>query len=601
MFDLGESKFIRTNDGFNIKFTKHKRIKILHESGREQSEINILYRIGENRKKEKVKSIKAFTYNEENGSLIKKELDPTTIYDEKFNEYFRQKKFVFPDVQVGSILEYSYELITPYIFNLTDWEFQSNVPTEYSEYKVYMVPFYDYVNLIQGFDSLDVKYSEEGKKTYIDFGVEYKYFIHTFGLRDVEAFKDESFITSKSDYIKKIDFQLSKIYQPDGRIENRMTTWKEQRENLLDHYDFGKYLKRSKSIAKKIIESEIDISNHTDNDKIKLIVNYVKKSIEWNGYYGKYSTQSSRDLLKTKSGNSGDINLFLVSLLRAADLEADPMILSTRKHGKIKLVYPFHGATNYVIAYANGHGPLDATQRALSSALIPPHCINDYALLVNKNEKDKWFSINYSAPSVDQTTISMWVNPESLIAKSKILSKHTFFKAYNSRKSLGNNVEYIKDNLLESFQEVDSIRIDGYSNTSKHYTISYQAQAEIEQLGEYFTIDPFLNFPIDKNPLILEDRSYPVDFIYPYRNNYQVLIKFPTGYEPIKIPENLKIDNSIISLQIAYLYDEETLHVHASYEFKKSIYQPEEYQKLKKGIDRIVSGMNEKIYLSAIK
>ena len=602
LFDVGESRFIRSKNGFNIKFTRHKRIKILHESGRDHAAIGIPFFVNDDGRKEKLKTIEAFTYNVENGELKKQSLNPSTIYEERISQKWHQKKFVFPNVQKGSILEFKYDLITPFTFNLTDWEFQSRIPTEYSEYKVYMVPFYEYVNALQGIDSLDVKNSVEGEKKFNDFGIEYRHYIHTFAERDVEAFRDESYITSVDDFIKKIDFQLATIYHPDGRIEDRLTTWKSLRDELLDHFDFGRYLKKSRSYAKRLIDEKIDITALTNEEKIKAIVEYVKNNFSWNGFYAKYGSKSPKDFITSKNGNSADINLFLIALLNAGGIAAEPMILSTRNHGKIKLYYPFHHTTNYVVAYVKSDRNFitDATQNTLDYDLVPTYCINEYGLLVNKEEEDKWMTIKYSAPSNQEIKINVSMDAQDLIANLNFRFSSTFFKAYEQRKAFGNDITKLKESFSEKFDGINSILIENYSNTSLPYSFTFKAKQELEQLGEYIIINPFMGLPISKNKLILEERSYPVDLIFPYRNSYEVNVQIPDGYKITKVPDNAQLDNTCISLKSKYVYDTKynKLSIKALYEFKEAVYQPNQYKELKESINHIIKTMNEKIYLT---
>lgn len=604
LFDIGTSKFFKTSSAFNIKFTRHKRIKIFEESGREHATVRVPYYVIPNDRKEKVKSIKAFTYNEVNGSLVKKELDPSTIYDERINENWYQKKFVFPDVQEGSVLEYEIELITPFTFNLPDWEFQSKIPSSYSEYKVYMIPFFEYVSLIQGVDSLHVFQTKKGEKKMNELGVSYNYYISRYGLKNIEAFKDESYITSSNDYIKKIDFQLAKIYYPDGRIEERITTWKSLRKELLEHYDFGKYIKRSKSFAKKIMEEEIDLAGLDEDQKIKRIVEYVKSNFLWNGSYRKYSSQNPKELIKNRSGSSADINLFLVALFLAANIHADPMILSTRSHGKIHLGYPFSNSTNYTVVYLQDASiTVDGTQKTLDYDLIPTYCINEYALLVDRSKEDKWFEIKYTAPSTEVSNISLKLDPKLLVARAKIESSSNFFKAYNYRKSYGNSEEKIKNKLSNSFEEVNSVSISGYTDSSKPYKLGYEAEFDLERLGDYIVFNPLCDLPMNKNPLALEERTYPVDFIYPYKNSYRVKISLPNKYELSKLPENVLVDNNVISLSAIYSFDPKThtVLIKAGYEFKKAVYLQKDYKELRASIDTIVDTMNRKLHLTKEK
>jgi len=50
------------------------------------------------------------------------------------NEAYSQKKFAFPNVREGSIIEYKYTMVSPYIFQLDDWKFQYEIPVKWSEF-----------------------------------------------------------------------------------------------------------------------------------------------------------------------------------------------------------------------------------------------------------------------------------------------------------------------------------------------------------------------------------------------------------------------------------------------------------------------------------
>ncbi|WP_462250719.1 DUF3857 and transglutaminase domain-containing protein [Ekhidna sp.] len=599
LFDVGKSRFVNTTEGFKIKFTKHKRIKVFNEKGKEYASVRMPYYISDNRSREVIKDIKATTYNYVNGALERKEVNKAMIFEEKINENWSQKKFVFPDVQDGSIVEFSYELTTPFIFNLKDWEFQNEIPTLYSEYEVQLVPFYEYASLSQSIDSLYIYDVETDRREFNDFGVSYKYVNTKYALKNVEAFKDETFITSVNDYIKKIDFQLSRINYPDGRTIDKMTTWKSQRKSLLDDEDFGKFIKKSTNASEKILEENLDLSGLSKKDKIKQIVEYVKNSFHWNGYYGKYSRQTPKEFLKGKSGSAADINLFLIGMLRAAGINADPLILSTRNHGKINLIYPFNTSTNYVSVFIQDESIMtDGTQKLLDYNMIPTFCVNEMGLVVNKNDEDLWLSIEYRAPSIEQYAIDIKVDPEELTYTAKVNVKSTFFEAFNMRKLYGDNEEKIKNKLLEDFIDVDSIQVYGYDNSSNPYTLIYSATTEMEQLGEYLIIKPLLNLPMEENPLTLEERSYPVDFIYPYRNYYRVKIEIPEGYKILKLPSPKEVNNDAVLIQSQFLDSGKALHFLALYEFKKGVYQPKYYKLLKSSIDQIIETMNQKIYLT---
>ena len=256
LYDKGESIFFDTENGYDIRFRRHKRIKIFDKSASEYSEFEIPFYVDGYGRTETIKSIDAYTYTLENGRIHRKVVDPSMIYEEQISKNWFRKKFVFPDVQNGSVLEVQYELETPFHFNLPDWTFQNRIPTIYSEYQVSMIPFYEYIFSVQGISRFDYQHSEISKKNRTwgtpssgaygqnTGGFEFQDYIHTYVMKDVPAFEDESFITSVNDYIIKMDFQLSKFHSPRGGTREIISTWPALNESLIKHESFGKVSKR---------------------------------------------------------------------------------------------------------------------------------------------------------------------------------------------------------------------------------------------------------------------------------------------------------------------------------------------------------------------
>ena len=601
LFDIGVSKFESDGDNFNIRFKKHKRIKIFKDSNEDYSEIYIPLYNNQKGSKEKVRNLKAITYNFEGNQVVKNELDKKTVYEEKINDNWFQKKFVFPNVKSGSIIEYEYEIVSPFKFNLVDWEFQSELPTLYSEYKVFMVPFYEYVSSAQQIKKFDIQTSIVGKRNNRDFGILYKDYIHTYALKNIEAFKDENYITTKNDYLKKIKFQLSKIIQPDKK-EEIISTWDKLREELLSSDYFGKYIKSSKRIAKKILEEEIDLSDLDESQKIIKLVNYTKDNFHWNGKYRRNSYEkTAKEFYKTKDGNSASINLFLIALLNEAGISAQPLIISTRDHGKINLNYPFISAFNYVLVYIKGKITVitDATSSQLSYDTIPTYCINDYGLLVNESKEGEWMEIEYTKPSIELIDVEINVDIENQQTNSIIKQAANSFKAQEFRTKFLDDSLKIKKHYTEFFDKVTQVKTENYSNTLKSYQISFKGSKEVEKIGDFLIIHPYKGLSIKENLLKEEKRSYPVDFIYPLQKQFRININIPEGYKLDKLPKSNSFENELISLRTYYKLNTDTnrLKIASSYFFKKSVYAPNEYTQLVKNIDQIVEEFNKEIYL----
>lgn len=614
LYDMGESRFIDDQYDYNIRFIRSKRIKIFDKSELDQAEISIPFYVDGRGKTETVESIEAFTYNKVNGEITRTAVKNSDVFEERINERWRRKKFVFPDVQEGSVLEMRYVVESPFLFNLPDWEFQEKIPVIYSQYEVRIIPFYEYVFFLQGKNAFDMQMSRLSSQTRIwgtlnkhmgtttGNGVEYKENIHTYGMRNVPAFKDESFITSISDYIIKLDFQLSKVHYPSGGSHEIMTTWPKLNKELLDHDKFGKYIKRCSRFAKRAMKNSIDLEGQNEAQKIKTLIQYVKDNYSWNEYNSKFASKSPSEFDTQKSGNSADINLFLLALFNAAEIDAQPVILSTRKNGKINTDYPFEKDFNYVVVMAGREKPIlvDATNVFLPFYKIPVRCINETGLIVEKNEVN-WVELKDQILSSKRNQITIRPNPETLKAATSISSFYDGYEAGLFKDEHNDDIASIKDFFLsKEISQINAVRTRNYDQPEEVYQIFIEGEMNIEKIGDKIVISPFIDLAMTENKLSQKDRNYPVDLIYAREESFSTTIFIPEGFEVEHLPGNANTSDDLADIQLNYEQTEEDkILVTGKYTLKKAVYSPDEYSKVKKYFDTIVRRFNDDIVLKS--
>lgn len=605
LFDVGESFFEYSyEDGFNIVFTHTKRIKILNDAGLDFADITIPYYVDGYGRTEKIREIVAYVYNLNDGyQPSRTELQQSSIYDEQLNKYYRAKKFALPDVKAGSIIEYKYVLWTPFHFNLPDWEFQDRIPTIYSKYTVKMIPFYEYVYLLQG-GQLDEQnsYVETGLDRHY-MGIKYQDYVHTFVKKDVPAFKDESYISTRGDYIAKIDFQLAKVRQPSGGTTEILTTWPNMIKELLDHEDFGKYINQAEKFAEKELLPSLQLDGLSDVEKCKSIVEKIKSDYTWNKYYAKIASQKFKSFLNTKQGNAADINLLAIGALRAAGIKADPLILSTRDHGKISSNHPFNHFFNYVIAIIDLNETLlltDATEPLLSFDRIPPYCINDFGLVVKKAEEETWINLHNIGSGSQAYSVSLTPNGQDLTAKCMITHQSRDYSAYHIKNKYADDLEKIKEQYDKGdVLSIEKIQSKNFDKLHLPYLLVYLGDLSLESLQGKMVIKPFLNLPISKNPFTQKDRTYPIDFIYKQRNDFACNIIIPAGYAIDFLPSELVVNDDLMEFSYKLAITENSISIQAYYSLKKAVIEPGEYQTIKKHFDTLVQKLNEAIVLKA--
>ncbi len=603
-YDKGVLEFEHIENSWYTLLERRKRVKVLNPFDEDVSQVSIiLYRSGQ--MIEELLSIEASTFVPEGDGFREVKVAESLVFKEQINENLTRIKFVHPNVQKDAFLELTYKIRSPYIINIPNWEFQSEYPCLHSEYQVKFVPFFEYVYEAQGMTEFDFFEAEEmdklrdlGKSSFGyagSYGVEFKEVQYTFAMNNVDPFVDEGFITSPSDYIQKISFQLSKIHRTDGSERDFISTWPELNEAMLDSENFGKFLKVSQKLSKKLL-AEIDIENKSDLEKIQAISELMKATFTWNGKKRKYADKTAKDVYNDREGNSAELNMFAISMIREADIECTPIILSTRSHGKLRPDYPFDNRTNYVIGMAKAGGPVlvDVTDKMLAFDKIPTDCINERALAVDFGGDENWIGINLSRPSVSNTNLAIDIDDEKTF-NIQLSGQYASYAGYDLRTKFRDDPDQIKRGYEDRLGEIDSVMTYHYDSPHKPYIVNLLSTKKGNFAGDYIFLNPFLDFGWNENPFEQETRNYPVDFVYPVDKTIRVSVGAPDNYVLSETPENFIIDDDLVFAQFEYNPMGKGVIAQARYYFKKSIYSIEEYGTLKKHSEDLVKAFTSKI------
>jgi transglutaminase-like putative cysteine protease len=596
LFDIGKSYFAESDVNFDVIFERAKRIKIFNDAGVNWGEVKIPF-YHEGGIYEQVYDIEAYTYNPSGESFTKSALNLSTCYDEKINQYWTYKKFALPDVKAGSIIEYRYKIKSQYKFNLRDWEFQSMIPTLYSEYEVRIIPFYEYVYVLQNASKFDSKTSHEASGVTRTFGpVNYNDIVNNFVMKNVPAFKDEEYTTSSNDYIIKLEFQLSALHSVEGVTTKVVSTWPDLVKDILKDEGVTKFAKKCEKLLPKLISPD-SLANKTQKEKFDMIINYMKANFSWNKINGIYASKSPNELLKDKLGNPADLNLLAIGLLNAAGIEAWPLFISTRTNGKIKMDYPLLQSFNYLIinAVIDGKSILsDATEILSRNDRIPSKCLSDKGLLI-KTGPVTWLPLQSTIPSEIKTNFkidSIGNNPKANISISA-----SEYDALNLRSSYGEDKKKIAERENTNGYVIDESTISVLNQYDKEqpYVMNYNSAYKTEMINKKIYISPFCNEPITENPLKQSSRTYPIDMSYPVKRTYNSTITIPEGYKVDFVPENSKILNDNFELNYNVTQNGNQINIMFDYTFKKPIYDAKEYINLKYYFKDIIKKGNEKV------
>ena len=366
------------------------------------------------------------------------------------------------------------------------------------------------------------------------------------------------------------------------------------------HANFGDYIKDCKKYAKDILKEEIDLTNKTQLQKCEAIINYVKSTFDWNNRNSYLASKSAKDFYNQKSGNSAEINLFLLSLLKEFDITAFPVILSTRSNGKIYLEYPFESFFNDVVVMVdieNYQFLSDASSKYCAFNRIPSKCINGYGLMIDY-KNPKWIGLSNEIESFEINNFVTEIDIENNITKNTTSLQTTEYKSIKYKTMFQN--DSIK--LIDAFEDYDSsdvknVRFINYTKNNRPFIVACQFNAAIEEIGNKILLSPFNQFPFQENKFKAKERNYPIDFTYLQSEEFNARIIIPENTKVIYLPEDIDIDDEIVNLKLHFLIEEGIINASASYKFKAVVYEPKDYNKVKDYFELIVEKFNEKIVL----
>lgn len=603
IYDKGMSRFAEVRElTFNVFFERTTKIKILKESGVEYATFTIPY-YQENNIREQIQNLVAITYNLEDGEVRKTPLRQEDFFDEKINDYWMARKFTMPDVRPGSVIEVKYTISSPYLMNLRDWEFQWDIPVISSEYVTRMVPFYEYSFILQGAGKFDKQnsYVDKSQPRFMAIPgapnpLEFFDMVYSFAMDYVPAYTDNEFISSRSDYIIKVDFQLAKIHQLGGTKRTIMSTWPELIKGLQQEDLFGKYVSRSGSQLKSVFgntkksgKSELELYNE--------IMTFVKTNYRWNGNTSKLAGKPADRFNRDKEGNSAEINLFAVGLLQAAGIDASPLLISTRRNGKIKYDYPFlHFFNNVVVAVKIGNEYFvgDATEPLLSNNRIPERCVNERGLIIKKGEP-VWLSLEAINPSSISTMILLEVTEKDINAS--IQKSFTEYDAFMMRRNLDSDDAAMKKYVESRNYVADegSFSVLNINEPEKPLIVTFKTGLNTEFIADKIYISPFLNETLKNNPLTQATRTQPLDFIYPVVRTFITVLNIPEGYEVESIPSCPEVDSPLFRMTSSGEIIGNTIRMTLQYHFKRGTYNASDYSTLRRHYNDIIKYSNEKI------
>lgn len=609
LYDFGEVTFDNNAGELWMNSNYHVRIQIRKKSAYDRATIQLSTRRGKSGQHEMVSDFDGYTYNLVDGNVSIDPLTKAGHFTEKASDQVWLEKYTLPNVREGSIIDYQYTLRTPFSvgYNPRTWRFQQEVPVNWSEFRI-TIPDYFYYKIMQtGYLTMAIN---ENKSTVGPdifpghHGVSAS--AYRFAMKDVPAFHDEAYITTADDYVSKIEFELASYQVPGvtGMLKKDIAVgWDAMDRTLLDDANFGGQIKRTgflRETAKSLL------SQHPDTlSRVKAAYDFVRQTIKWNERAALWSS-SIKKVFEDKKGDAADINLLLIALLREMDIEANPVILSTRSHGHVNEVYALLKKFNYVVAQVSVGGKdmlLDATDPYLIPGMLPLHCLNGTGRLVHPT-KPRFISLTPTDRDAEVHTGKFTLTDDGEVTGTLVHS-HGGYSAWNTRKQFALDG---KKKFLEGIQkkrpawQIEKADFSGAdlksSAFNEDYTITIPEACG--RAGDRLYLRPMLTEAHGSNPFKEAERLFPVDFGVSTDETFMATYTLPKGFQVEELPKTVSMvlpeEGGRFLYQVS-VTNENQLQVVSRILLRRPIYFAGEYGPLRELFNRIVAKHAEQVVL----
>ncbi|UYZ57485.1 DUF3858 domain-containing protein [Hymenobacter latericus] len=621
--DFGTSRIVGAQDGFKVVFDRVTRVLVLNKAGYEQATVAVpLYHHEGN--KEELLNLRGFTYNLAGDKIEKLKLDGKATFEEKLDERRSLRKFTMPAVREGSIIEYAYTIKSDFLFNLQDWQFQRDVPVAWSEYRTIIPGYFQYKEIPHG----HLPYAAQGRDI-VGYSTGYTqstsdhYGVHSAAtgsghqlllsgkavrsvwvMKNVPAFREEPFMTTRNDYLAAIDFELDKVVFDPQRPQQVSSTWEKIATDLLQDEKFGVRLQGRSPLHSA---AEALKTQHADpGARAAAAVALVQGKVRYNSQERLYATNALRRVADLGQGSAAEINLLLVQTLRDAGLEAQPVLLSTRRNGTIQTEVPVLSQFNYVVAAVAIPGQpellLDATEPLVAPGTLPARCLGGQGRLITPGG-GKWVSLAPKQRHLRLTSARLTLDAQGGLQGS-LREEYNGYAGLAERNEVAAQGEpaYLKalaqqhpDWKLTDAKLLNLDKPDQSLLLETNLAVATPANGAGQQL--YLPVMQLVTNL--KNPFEHAERTYPVDFGTQHEAIATVQLVLPASLAVEELPKPLQLE--LPNGAGRYIYEvkqmDNTLHLTSRLQLRKTQYLPHEYAALRELFTRSVAKHAEPLVL----
>lgn len=379
-------------------------------------------------KSNRVYELRAQTINiNSDGKIIKSRLKAK---DEQIgspdNNYMNILEIEFPDVRVGSIIEYEVNIPTIEVVNPEPWYFQQSLPVIHSELQIfcpeninYAVKTYNAVlDIAETIDQTILIGYQTGSRNYHGYQIQlvkknipaadidipdyeriYQKIILEFaGLEPYVPYIERLFKATDPNFKFKNKTAKQATFQNNSYILYKQPSLTSLPEKMLKDPEFDPRPSLPSEIGDSIRALTANVNDK--HEQINIIYNFISKHMTWDGTF-RTSVNPNQNIslskpFKSQEGTNAEINFILINVLRRAGFNANPVLASTKDNGSIDPEFFNLHQFNHILALVEIDGEdilVDAVHNENGISILENQEIYPVGLVINEKEA-YWINIH---------------------------------------------------------------------------------------------------------------------------------------------------------------------------------------------------------------
>ena len=596
----------RDDRGLTAHEVNYVRTKILTEEGRKYADVEIPFAksIGNN-----VVHINARTIAPD-GSI--------TNYDGKVFEKnivkakglkYVAKTFTLPNVQVGSIIEYSYTLdLSEYTLFDSHWILSDELFTKAASFS--LKPYTsDYV-------PYNVRWSWHLLPAGTDQPKEGPDHIIRLQVHNIPAFRTEDYMPPENELKSRVDF----TYSDEGLEKDPAVFWKKRGKKLNEGME--SFINKRKAMEQAVGQ----IVSPPDSPEVKLQKIYARVQQIRNTTYEIRKTEQERKREKEKDasnveevwkrgyGTGGQLTWLFLALTRAAGLEAYGVIVSDRGNYFFNpnIMNPSNLDTNVVLVKLNGKDLF----------LDPGAAFTPFGMLEWSETGVQGLRLDKDGGSWVRTTLPE--SSESRIERKAALNlsetgdlEGTLTISFVGLEAMQRRIEernedeserkkFLEDEAREyipAASEVDLNNKPDWGSSSTPLIAEYKLRIPgwVSGAGRRAMLPVGIFTASEKRVFEHAERVHPIYFEYPFEKMDDVSITLPLGWQVSSLPPAKKQDsNGLIVYELKAENDKSTIHLNRKLKVDLLLLESKYYAALRNFFQVVRTGDEEQVVLQPV-